>query len=261
MTDYSPHEPRRASGVTAVLLIGLLLVVVAVAGWMLLLRDRAASVASESRTTIAEAAPLAVASEPSAAPAVDASTRRVVPDPAWVRQQAAATGIPERALTAYAAAGIAIASAQPGCGLGWNTVAAIGAIESAHGSHGGAVLLPSGYTDPMIRGRALDGQGVAAIRDTDGGILDGDADWDRAVGPMQFIPETWARWGADGNGDGRAEPSQIDDAALATARYLCASGPVTTPEGWRAAVFSYNHLESYVDDIARVANQYAAAAG
>jgi membrane-bound lytic murein transglycosylase B len=78
---------------------------------------------------------------------------------------------------------------------------------------------------------------------------------------MQFIPDTWTRWGADGNGDGATDPNQIDDAALAAARYLCASGAMSSVEGWRAAIFSYNHLDVYVDDVAAVANRYATAAG
>jgi membrane-bound lytic murein transglycosylase B len=78
---------------------------------------------------------------------------------------------------------------------------------------------------------------------------------------MQFIPSTWSSWGSDGNGDGDANPNQIDDAALGAARYLCASGSVATAEAWRAAVFSYNNLDSYVDEVARRANEYAARAG
>ncbi|WP_370448752.1 lytic transglycosylase domain-containing protein [Cryobacterium sp. TMT1-3] len=178
-------------------------------------------------------------------------------DPAWAENVSAVTGIPRRALTAYAAADLTVDAEQPGCGIGWNTLAAIGEIESGHGSHGGAVLSDTGYPTPAIRGIALDGNGVAAIADTDGGAWDGDTVWDRAVGPMQFIPETWARWGADGSGDGAADPNQIDDAALATARYLCHGGDMTSTETWRAAIFSYNHVDSYVNDVAAVANQYA----
>ncbi|RJT90962.1 murein transglycosylase [Cryobacterium melibiosiphilum] len=178
-------------------------------------------------------------------------------DPVWAEKVSAATGIPRRALTAYAAADLTVDAEQPGCGIGWNTLAAIGEIESGHGSHGGSVLSDTGYPTPAIRGIALDGSGVAAITDTDGGVWDDDAVWDRAVGPMQFIPDTWARWGADGSGDGAADPNQIDDAALATARYLCHGGDMTGSETWRAAVFSYNHVDSYVNDVAAVANQYA----
>ena len=170
---------------------------------------------------------------------------------------AAATGIPERALSAYALAHVAIAEEEPACGIDWTTIAAIGSIESDHGNHADSRLGADGYPDPAIVGRALDGNGVAKIDDTDGGVLDGDATWDRAVGPMQFIPSTWDRWGSDANDDGAADPNQIDDAALAAARYLCASGSMTSPEGWRAAVFSYNHDNDYVDKVAAVAIEFA----
>ena len=177
----------------------------------------------------------------------------------WMSQIAAATKIPLRALSAYALAHVSIADEQPECGIDWTTIAAIGRIESGHGSHGGDGLDERGYPQPAIVGRALDGDGVAKIEDTDDGVLDGDDTWDRAVGPMQFIPSTWDRWGSDANGDGSADPNQIDDAALATARYLCEAGPMTSAEGWRAAVFSYNHDNDYVDKVARVANGFLAA--
>lgn len=182
-------------------------------------------------------------------------------DPEWLSRVAAATGIPARALSAYAFAHISIAADQPDCGLDWTTIAAIGAIESGHGSHGSAVLDANGYAEPAIIGPALDGVRFARIDDTDDGLFDGDAMWDRAVGPMQFIPSTWVRWASDANGDDVADPNQIDDAALAAARYLCASGPMTSPEEWRAAVYSYNHDNDYVDKVATFANQFAAEAG
>ena len=182
-------------------------------------------------------------------------------DPEWTSRTAAATGIPERALAAYASAHVAIAAEEPECGLDWTTIAAIGAIESGHGSHGSTFLDDDGNAQPPIIGRALDGNGVAKIADTDDGLLDGDATWDRAVGPMQFIPSTWDRWASDANGDGFADPNQIDDASLATARYLCASGPMSSPEGWRAGVYSYNHDNDYVDKVATVANGFAASVG
>ncbi|GAA1960367.1 lytic transglycosylase domain-containing protein [Agromyces allii] len=182
-------------------------------------------------------------------------------DAEWSEQIASSTGIPERALAAYALAHIVLAAQDPECGVDWATVAAIGSIESGHGSHGGAALDDAGLAQPAIIGRALDGNGVAKIPDTDGGTLDGDLTWDRAVGPMQFIPSTWVQWGADGNGDGLIDPNQIDDAALTTATYLCASGSMTTPEGWRAAIYSYNHDNDYVDKVAKVAQGYAAAVG
>lgn len=207
-------------------------------------------------TATAEPALGSTGSGPGAGP-----TRGIRVDPAWAQRTAAVTGIPVRALEAYALADLVVDAEQPSCGIGWNTLAGLGEIESDHGRHAGSILNEAGYPEPAIRGPALDGDGVAAIPDTDGGRYDGDTVWDRAVGPLQFIPDTWRRWGSDANGDGVADPNQIDDAALAAARYLCASGAMTSPEGWRAAIFSYNHLDTYVDDVAAAANRYAAAVG
>lgn len=179
-------------------------------------------------------------------------------DSAWLDRMSVATKIPRRALAGYAGATLASATDQPGCHLGWTSLAAIAQIESGHGQHGGATLLENGYTDKRILGPALDGGSFASIHGSDGGKWDGDVAWDHAVGPFQFIPQTWAKWGADGNGDGQADPNQIDDAALSAARYLCHSGDLSQPVTWRAAVFSYNHLDSYVDEVARSANSYSA---
>jgi membrane-bound lytic murein transglycosylase B len=181
-------------------------------------------------------------------------------DAAWSASVAEATGVPQRALTAYAGAALRLAAEQPSCGLGWNTVAALGWIESGHGTHGDSQLDDAGRATPAIVGPPLDGGDYDAISDSDGGAFDGDATVDRAVGPLQFIPETWARWGADADGDGRADPQQIDDAALAAGRYLCHYGDLGSAEAWRSAVFAYNHLDTYVAAVAAKANEYAAAA-
>lgn len=178
-------------------------------------------------------------------------------DDGWLAATAVATGIPARALAAYAGAQLRLIAEQPGCGIGWNTLAGIGKVESGHGSHGGASVAADGRVAPEIRGIPLDGSASARIGDSDGGVLDDDTEWDRAVGPMQFIPDTWRRWGADGNGDAVADPHQIDDAALTAARYLCAAGDLLQADTWRAAILSYNRSEQYVSDVAEVANGYA----
>ena len=142
-----------------------------------------------------------------------------------------------------------------------STLAAIGGIESGHGTHGGGVLREDGTTTDPILGPALDGRaGFAAIRATpESTAWHGDATWDHAVGPMQMLPSTWSRWRADGDGDGVDDPNDIDDAALGAARYLCASGAdLTGATGWHDAVFSYNHSEQYVADVLGAANRYAA---
>ena len=73
-------------------------------------------------------------------------------DHAWAARAAAATGIPGRVFLAYASADLTIEAKQPACGLGWNTLAAIGTVESANGTYGGATLLASGYTSKPIIG-------------------------------------------------------------------------------------------------------------
>lgn len=182
-------------------------------------------------------------------------------DPLWVAAVAAESGIPERALSAYAGAALAKHAERPDCALGWNTLAAIGWVESRHGSHGGASIADDGTVGPPIIGVALDGGGTALIADTDGGTLDGDPAFDRAVGPMQFIPASWRNWVIDASGDGVADPHNIDDAALAAANYLCRAVPTLGDEGsWRAGIAAYNADAPYLDAVASAAREYAAAA-
>ncbi|EMD23693.1 hypothetical protein C791_6779 [Amycolatopsis azurea DSM 43854] len=169
-----------------------------------------------------------------------------------------ATGIPTTALAAYTNAASVLARRDPSCGLPWSMLAGIGRVESNHGRFGGATLGADGYPSPPIRGIPLDGRpGVALIRATDGGKWTGDPVFERAVGPMQFIPSTWRSAGADGNGDGAADPNNIHDAALAAAGYLCSgSGDLRTDAGARAAVFRYNHSQSYVTTVLSLARDY-----
>ncbi len=178
---------------------------------------------------------------------------------AWSQGLAATTGVPARALQAYGWAAAVTGGEDPGCRIGWTTLAGIGSVESRHGSYRGASLDADNRAVPPIRGLPLDGRpGLAEVADTDGGRLDGDPQLDRAVGPMQFIPGTWARWGADGDGDGVRDPDDLDDAALAAARYLCASGgDLATAQGWRRAVLTYNRSSAYVDDVLQRAAGYA----
>ena len=181
------------------------------------------------------------------------------PDVAWVSATSKSTAIGQRALRAYARAALRLDVENPECRLAWNTLAAIAHAESNHGLFGGATIAQDGVARPSIIGVPLDGSaGLLAIRDTDGGELDGDTTWDRAVGPFQFIPSTWKRWGIDGDGDGRKNPHDIEDAALAAGRYLCdAGGDLGEASGWSAAVLTYNRSLAYATTVAQTATTYA----
>jgi membrane-bound lytic murein transglycosylase B len=202
------------------------------------------------------------ASAPSAAATPGPNGIAGLPDPLWVAETAKKTGIPARALAAYAGAAMTKAATMPSCGLSWNTLAGIGRMESDHGRHGGSSIGPDGTVTPPIYGPALDGKGVALIPDSDGGAIDGDSKADRAAGPMQLIPQTWRNWHTDGNADGKQDPQNIEDAVMASANYLCrASTALDTESGWRAAITSYNDATTYIDGVARAALAYRRAAG
>jgi membrane-bound lytic murein transglycosylase B len=181
-------------------------------------------------------------------------------DPVWSRSAAGRAGIPEVAVRAYARAGLMLRASDPSCGLGWTTLAGLGYVESLHGTIGGRALLADGRSSTPILGPALDGSGdFAAIRASAlSAQWHGDPTWDHAVGPLQFMPSTWARWASDGDADGVGDPNDLDDASFAAARYLCADGrDLDSGAGWGAAVFSYNHSTAYVDQVYAAASSYA----
>ncbi len=173
---------------------------------------------------------------------------------------ASMNGIPDAALAAYQRAEQVINSADASCNLQWQLVAAIGRVESDHGRYGGNILGEDGKSRPGIYGIPLDGSnGTQQIRDTDAGDLDDDKVYDRAVGAMQFIPQTWNVVGVDGDGDGKRDPQDIDDAALASAVYLCSGDEdLSTYGGQKAAVYRYNHSEEYVDLVIEITRAYLA---
>jgi len=105
-------------------------------------------------------------------------------------------------------------------GLSWTVLAAIGQIESADGQNMG----------PSTAG---------------------------ALGPMQFLPSTWAVWGIDGFGDaGRPDIMNPFDAVPSAARLLCADG-ASDSGGLRQAIFGYNHANWYVNEVLTLAAEYA----
>ncbi|HVM28872.1 MAG TPA: lytic transglycosylase domain-containing protein [Mycobacteriales bacterium] len=104
-------------------------------------------------------------------------------------------------------------------GLRWQILASIGQVESAHGKHLG----------PSSAG---------------------------ALGPMQFMPATWAAYGLDGDGDGVADIMNPFDAVPSAAHYLCRSGANRGEAGLYDAIFAYNRADWYVRKVLAIAEQY-----
>ena len=77
-----------------------------------------------------------------------------------------------------------------------------------------------------------------------------------AQGLMQFLPATWARYGVDGDGDGRADILDPADSAMSAANYLTAAGVTSGADGVRRAIFAYNHADWYVNDVLFYAAAY-----
>ncbi len=173
---------------------------------------------------------------------------------------ASSNGIPAPALAAYQRGAQIINAADKSCAIPWELIAAIGRVESDHGRYGGNTLTEDGVSKPGIYGIALNGKnGTQAINDTDGGQLDKDPVYDRAVGPMQFIPSTWQVVKVDADGDDQRNPQDMDDAALATAVYLCSGKDnLSNRAGQEAAVFRYNHSQDYVNLVLRIMEAYSA---
>src|SRR4051794_4919392 len=210
-------------------------------------------------TTVPEQAiqaPASVSNPGEIAPGVPVGSARAVVAAASMTSM---NGIPEAALAAYQRAAQVIDTADRSCRLDWTLIGAIGRVESNHGRYGGNTLDANGVSRPGIYGIPLDGSnGTQKIPDTDAGQYDRDPQYDRAVGPLQFIPATWSVVGVDGDGDGKRNPQDIDDAALATAVYLCSGKEdLSTTQGQRSAVYRYNHSQAYVNLVLSIMRAYA----
>ncbi|MFW0791201.1 lytic murein transglycosylase [Gordonia sp. CPCC 205333] len=170
------------------------------------------------------------------------------------------SGIPRIALESYGNAAEIQRQQHPECGIAWTTIAGIAGTESKHGKHRGSSIAANGDTSPKIRGPELDGtNGNMRIVDADDPGTADQPNYVRAMGPFQFLPETWTRYGVDANGDGKADPDNLDDAALSAARYLCVSagGDMTEARGWEKAVLTYNNSRSYLLEVRDRANAYS----
>lgn len=214
--------------------------------------DRPAQVSHTAADAVrAAVATTAVATTAAAPQPQPAATTAPAPTPQLPTSLAAGPlGVPGINLAAYKAAEQSLANQNPGCAMSWTLIAGIGRVESTHANDGKAEA--NGNLTAPILGPVLDGSlyGNNVIHDTDGGVLDGNASYDRAVGPMQFLPETWKKYGADGNGDGKIDPQNLFDAALTTGKYLCDGGLDMRDLGQQTkSILRYNNSVAYVANV------------
>ncbi|HVT78731.1 MAG TPA: C40 family peptidase [Acidimicrobiales bacterium] len=158
---------------------------------------------------------------------------------------AARAEIPADLLPVYMAASLTCP------GLPWQVLAAIGWVESRH-AHGTADPRTGDVAPPII-GPPLDGRNsTRAIRDVS--QPDG---WAHALGPMQFLSTTWARWGQlapDRPPDATPNIQNAWDSIYSAAAYSCAGA--ASVDDVHAAVLRYNHSEAYVQQVIAKATEY-----
>jgi len=155
---------------------------------------------------------------------------------------------------AYVNASEMIETMIPGCAMRPQILAGIAQEESHQGTLYGRTVDPVTLNVvPPIYGPVLNGtlEGTRVVVDTDGGALDLIVGYDRAMGPFQFMPESWMRYGRDGDGDGLANPQNMWDAALSAAVHLCSQpGPPANlnenDAALRAAIMGYNNSTVYL---------------
>lgn len=249
------------SGCGMLLVVGVLLLIIALVGFIIssmASQDQAA----QDRVQVPDNVP------PAAAPAapninIHGAGRTSLQLLQWAQPISDSTGIPVQALIAYGNAEVIARESRPQCGITWNTLAGLGYVETVHGTYdgvkyGASKLDDNGFAVPPIIGPQLNGKEFANVGDTDKGALDGDPKFDRAMGPLQFIPESWGRYGVDANGDGQTSPQNIDDAAASAVRLLCDfERDLKSPDGWTRAIRSYNLSDEYVLKVRDAAANYA----
>ncbi|MEM9130838.1 MAG: lytic transglycosylase domain-containing protein [Actinomycetota bacterium] len=180
---------------------------------------------------------------------VEALSNPLNPEPS----EFALEDIPEPLLNHYRIASL-------GCpGLPWTVVAGIGKVESNHGRFGGSQVADNGDVTPPILGPVLDGSlaGTRPISLPGGSPWHSTVGFDRALGPMQFLTDTFRAFGVDGNADGVATPHNAIDAIYSAVNYLC--GPAGEVTDLREAIFRYNRSEVYVDKVLEFAGRYGVA--
>lgn len=172
--------------------------------------------------------------------------------------EATTSGIPAPALAAYQRAAQTVSQADKRCNLPWALLAAIGRAESDHGQYDQNVLNDHGESRPGVFGPTLNGtDGTPLVEDSDSGKIDQDGVYDRGVGAMQIVPTTWRIIKVDGDGDGKSDPQNVNDAALGAAVYLCSGeANLGTRADKEAALFRYHPERNYVNLVLRVMEAY-----
>jgi len=160
------------------------------------------------------------------------------------------------ALDAYIAGAESMTDLAAECVISWEILAAIGEIESKHGTLGNRWIAPNGNLSSGLLGPLLDGSAFALVKDSDNGSYDGSHEFDRALGPMQFLPSTWLRHGVDGNADGFNDPQNIYDAAAGAANYLCELGKERKTANIEVRLRGYNDSTSYIIKVMDTADRY-----
>lgn len=179
----------------------------------------------------------------------------------WATSHAGPYGIPKRALAGYAYAAWST-DQTGGCGLGWPTLAALGAILSDHGRAFGSEIAENGTTTIPLRGlNFTNPEFPMVVPDTDQGRIDGDGTIDIPVGPMQIMPSRWEQFAtlADTNAPQGATPNidNIDDSSLTTATILCAAGDMSNSEAWDSAIKGINPNPEFVKAVHAKAEEYS----
>ncbi len=204
-----------------------------------------------------EVRPVSGFEEPATQTETPRSDRYVPPVVAPLEEQSI-EDVPDEATAAYQRAETVIGAARPKCHLEWTVLAAVGRVESDHGRVDGGTLGTGGKVNPARFGAVLNGKhGRQKVRDTDAGTMDGQRRWDRAMGPLNFLPSTWNVVGVDSDGDGRRDPQDIDDASLAAAVVLCGrSLDLATTDGLAEALKHFNRARGYARAVAGIADGY-----
>ncbi len=206
-----------------------------------------------------ESASTAPIDDPTLAPPVEVEELPIgIPDIALVAADGPQLSeVPDAALAAYQRAAGVLGGADKQCHLGWTLVAAVGQVVTGHGTAGDSALDRKGVMRPKYAGKALRGRDGRRVPDSDAGRLDGDGRFDRPVGPLQLSPATWAVVGVDSDGDGKRNPHDIDDAALAVSVLLCSGAEDLRRRPGRVdAVRRINDDRSFIETVLAVDRAY-----